>query len=97
VDQPIACALDSRGYAERIARLAALSRDALLDRSPIAGGERLAFADAPGIEERLEAAIEAEAVCCAFLTFALRREPGRLLLDIRGPVQAQPVIADLFA
>ena len=59
MDQPIACSLSSAGLAERVRQLAALRRNAMLDRSPIAGGERLVFADAPGIESSLREAIAA--------------------------------------
>jgi hypothetical protein len=97
VDEPIACSLSSTDYAERIDQLAALRRDALLDRSPIEDGERLVFVDAPGIEAALRAAMEAEAACCSFLSLTLERDRNRLLLDIVGPEMAQPLIAELFA
>jgi hypothetical protein len=97
VDQPIACSLSSTDYVERIDQLAALRRDALLDRSPVEGGQRLVFVDAPGIEAALRAAMEAEATCCSFLSLTLERDGSRLLLDVTGPETAQPLIAELFA
>jgi hypothetical protein len=78
-------------------QLAGLRREALLGRSPIEGGERLVFVDAPRIEPRLRAAIDAEAACCSFLTLTLERDGHRLLLDITGPEMARPIIAELFA
>jgi hypothetical protein len=97
LDRPIACSLSSTDYAERIDQLAALRRDALLDRSPIEDGERLVFVDAPGIETSLRAAIDAEAACCSYLTLTLERDGHRLLLDITGPEMARPIIKELFA
>ena len=97
MDQPIACSLSSAGLAERVRQLAALRRNAMLDRSPIAGGERLVFADAPGIESSLREAIAAEAECCGFLTLTLAREGDRLRLDVTGPDMARPIIEELFA
>jgi hypothetical protein len=97
VDQPIACSLSSAPYTERVQQLSALRRDAMLERSAIAGGERLLFADAPGIESSLRAAIDAEAECCSFLTLTLEHDGDRLVLDITGPEMARPIIAELFA
>ena len=93
----IACTLDARGSAARAAELSALAARALQAREPTATGERFVFADAPGIERQLRAAIAAEARCCPFLTMDLRRGGGGLVLDVAGPRDAGPVIAQLFA
>jgi hypothetical protein len=97
LNQPIACSLSASDHAERMEQLAGLRREALLGRSPIEGGERLVFVDAPGIEPRLRAAIDAEAACCSFLTLTLERDGHRLLLDVTGPDVARPIVAELFA
>jgi hypothetical protein len=97
MDQPIACSLSATDLDERRRELAALRRDALLDRTAIPGGVRLAFADAPGTAGRLAAAIDAEAACCPFLTLALERDGDRLVLDVTGPADALPAIEDVFA
>ena len=97
MDTPIACSLDTHDYADRRRRLRALRDAALIDRKPIAGGERLLFADAADTEQALRAAIDAEAGCCAFLTMTLDRRAGRLILDITGPEMAAPIIEELFA
>ena len=97
MDQPVACSLTAAAYAERLCELRALGRSALLARDRIAGGERLVFRDAPDVERALRAAIEAEAECCPFLTMTLERRGGRLVLEVSGPEEAQPVIAALWA
>ena len=44
----------------------------------------------------LRAAVEAERVCCAFLALDLRRDDDHLVLDVTGPEDARPLIAELF-
>jgi hypothetical protein len=97
MDRPIACTLPAGAYRERTAALSALARRALRSREPTAGGERLAFADDPAIEQALRAAIAAEQQCCAFLRLQLVRAHGALVLDITGPDEARPIISALFA
>jgi len=96
-DLPIACTLAPAEYATRTDDLAAFSALALRSRRPIAGGERLTFAGSADVERRLRMAIAAEARCCAFLDMHLQRTDDGLVLDIRGPEAARPVIAELFA
>lgn len=96
MDTPIACTLSPDQYRNRTADLAALAGRALRSREPIAGGERLTFARSDEIERELEAVVAAEASCCAFLAFDIERHDDRLVLDISGPQDARPVIAELF-
>ena len=96
-DAPIACTLTPGQYQERVSDLAALGARALLGHEPIDGGERLTFTDTPGVERELRDAIAAEASCCSFLTMRLWRGPHALVLDVTGPDQARPIIAQLFA
>jgi hypothetical protein len=97
MSDPIACSLRPADHAERLRRLADLAERALVRREPLPGGERLVFADAPGVERDLRAAIAAEAACCPFLTLALERAEAGLVLDVTGPALARPIIAELFA
>jgi hypothetical protein len=41
--------------------------------------------------------IAAEASCCAFLRMDLQRSGDGLVLDVAGPQDPRPVIAELFA
>lgn len=94
---PIACTLTPEQYRGRTADLAALADRALRSRVRTEAGERLTFDATDEIQRDLEAAVAAEASCCAFLTMELRREDDRLVLDISGPQDARPIIAGLFA
>jgi hypothetical protein len=96
-DAPIACTLTPGEYRSRTRDLSDLARRALLTREPIDGGERLTFTDSPAVERELAAAVAAEASCCSFLTMRLDRRAAGLVLDVSGPADAQPVIAELFA
>jgi hypothetical protein len=94
---PIACTLTPGAYETRTAELTAIAAEALLRREPIQGGERLTFTDTPQVEQALRAAIAAEASCCSFLTMRLRRTEAGLVLDLTGPGDATPIVAELFA
>jgi hypothetical protein len=94
---PIACTLSPGEHRERLSDLSALAARALRSRRPIAGGERLTFADDPATDRELRAAITAEAACCPFLRMELARRAGGLVLDVTGPDGAEPLIASLFA
>ena len=95
--RPIACTLRPSQLEDRTAELARLAEDALRDRRPIAGGERLTFTPGAATERRLRDAVAAEAQCCAFLRMELRSEHDALVLDVTGPDEARPIIAMLFA
>jgi hypothetical protein len=97
MDAPIACTLTPGQYHCRTAELAALAKRALRSREQTAHGERLTFDADDEIERELGTAVAAEASCCAFLTMDLQRRDDRLVLDISGPQDARPIIAELFA
>lgn len=96
-DAPIACTLSAGAYRDRTAALSALAVRALTARATIDGGQRLTFVDSRSVERELRAAVAAEASCCSFLTMRLRRADGGLELEVTGPEQARPIIAELFA
>jgi hypothetical protein len=94
---PIACSLSADDLRARAADTRELARHALRDRRAITGGARLTFDPAPGVHQRLSDFVVAESACCPFLTLALERIGGALILDITGPEEAAPIIAELFA
>jgi hypothetical protein len=96
-DAPVACTLNASEYQDRTTKLSELAARALTDRRPIDGGERLTFIDVPAVERDLRTAVAAEASCCSFLAMRLERTDSALVLDVTGPAQAQPIIAELFA
>jgi hypothetical protein len=97
MDQPIACSLSSSDYAARKGDTAQIARRALRSREPVPAGARLTFAAEAQTERDLRAVIAAEAECCSFLHFDLDRDGDTLRLEVTGPDQAQPIIAELFA
>ena len=97
MDQPIACTLTPDQYQDRTAELAAFAARALRSRTQTPEGERLTFTDSPDTERDLRALIAAESSCCAFLRMDLERTDAGLVLDIAGPQDARPIIAELFA
>jgi hypothetical protein len=97
MEQPIACTLSPGQYQDRTGELAALAARALRSREQTPDGERLIFTDSPATEQELRAAIAAESSCCAFLRMDLQRADEGLVLDIAGPRDARPIIAELFA
>jgi hypothetical protein len=97
MDQPIACTLSAADYAARTGDTRELARHALRSRQPIPDGARLTFEPGPDTERQLREFIAAEARCCAFLRMDLRPGVDALVLDVTGPAQAGPIIAELFA
>jgi hypothetical protein len=97
MDQPIACTLSDAEYAERTQDSAALARRALRSRQPIPDGTRLTFEASVDTERELREIVAAEARCCAFLRMDLRAAEDALILEITGPAEAEPIIAELFA
>ena len=97
MEQPIACTLEPGQYNGRTSDLAALAARALRSREQTVDGERLIFTDDEATERELRAVTAAESSCCAFLRMDLQRADEGLVLDIAGPRDARPIIAELFA
>jgi hypothetical protein len=89
----IACTLSAHEVGDRLAQWEATVADAT-GRDAIDGGTRLSFGrdvDITGIA----ALVAAEQDCCRFFTFTLTVGVDSVLLDVRGPADAQPVIDSL--
>jgi hypothetical protein len=97
METPVACTLTPAQYRIRTADLAALAQRALRSREQTQRGERLTFDAGDDVRRDLETAVAAEASCCSFLSMDLREDGDRLVLDISGPQDARPIIAELFA
>jgi hypothetical protein len=75
------CSLDDEQLAQR-----------RLEWQEVGAGSRVgpsAWRDEPGVRERLEALIAAEAECCPGLRFDLRVEDGVLQLEVEMPGEPQ--------
>jgi hypothetical protein len=93
---PLACSLDAAQSRTRGERWRALGDRALLSRSRIGDGVRMRFVRADAVIEELRELVALERECCPFLDLRLRDERQAIVLEIRGPEAAQPVI-ELFA
>ena len=96
-DEVVACTLAPSEFRNRTQELAGVAARALISRHAIEGGERLTFADTAEVERELREAVTAESSCCTFLAMSLTRTSEGLVLDVTGPAQAKPIIAELFA
>ncbi|WP_354700480.1 hypothetical protein DSM112329_00759 [Paraconexibacter sp. AEG42_29] len=92
---PIACSLDARDYAERLAQMTALGAEALIDSRRDGAHAELRFTAVPGGRDRVAAIAAAEEECCAFLHMKVVDEPNEVKLTIDGPADAAVVIEDL--
>jgi hypothetical protein len=93
-NKPIACTLSAADLSARVAEMNRLGRDALLS---VDGAGTLRFRADTETRARLEAIVAAETECCPFLDFDLREEGGALVLELRAPQGAEPVVADLVS
>jgi hypothetical protein len=95
VTEPIACSLAAGELSARLAQIAAVGRDGLLDADVSQRVAVLRFrAD---VRARLEAVVAAEAECCAFLAMSLRDGGEAVELRIEAPEGAEAVLRDLAA
>lgn len=90
----IACTLSAREVSDRLAQWESVVADAA-GREAIDGGTRLRFGRDVDIAA-LAALIAAEQDCCRFVTFTLTVGADRVLLDVTGTADAQPVIDALI-
>jgi hypothetical protein len=92
---PIVCSLDATALGDRLAEMAAIGADGLV-ASEISGPRaRLRFD--PGVARRLEAVVEAERSCCAWLTLDLQRAGEELELRLAAPPGADAALAEFAA
>ncbi len=92
---PIACSLNATDLPARLAEITTLGRDALIDVLRAPARAELRFAAGDGIRDRLEAIVQAEDQCCAFLNMELRDQPDQVVLLITAPPEADLVLGDL--
>jgi hypothetical protein len=94
---PIACTLNATGFAAREALMAELGRDALIDVDHAGTRAQLRFAAGAGVRRRVDAFVDGESRCCAFLTMRVTRSGDQVLLDIDAPAHAEQVLAEMVA
>jgi hypothetical protein len=94
--QPVVCSLSPDGLHERKALIDELLARGLTGLTPIPGGVRDRLTPGPGIRADLDALVELEARCCAFLSLTVAVADGAIVLDVTGAPEAQTLIAELF-
>lgn len=91
---PIACTLAPGALKDRLAWIAALTRDAL--RSHVRRDLELDLRYAPEAAERVREMVRNEQACCSFLNFDLREQPHEVRLIISAPEAAREAADTLF-
>jgi hypothetical protein len=94
-ETPIACSLGAGDLEKRLAAIAEIGAESLIDRNAEGGQHRLRFRSDAGTRQRLERLVAAEAKCCAFLDLSLREEGDDLILSIAAPGDGQTVADEL--
>jgi MYXO-CTERM domain-containing protein len=91
-----ACSLTASAAAERAERWHRLLDRQLLSRTATPGGLRVVFRSDPGVADELDALVEAERECCAFLGLSVERSEERLVLDVAAPAEATAIVQTMF-
>ena len=94
---PIACSLSAAELPVRLAEMADIGRTSLVGAERDGARATLRFRDRGDTRERLAAIVAAEARCCAFLDMTLDAGDDGLVLSIRAPADAAPVLGELVS
>ena len=92
---PIACSLSATELPARLAQMAELGRDALVDVKLRGTDATLRFGAGAGVRERVTSVVAAESACCAFLAMEVSEEADAVVLDITAPADAELVLHEL--
>jgi hypothetical protein len=95
--QPLTCSLSPDGLRERKAVIDELVAAGLTALTAIPGGVRARFTARPELKADLDALVELEAQCCAFLSLTITGADDATVLEVTGPPDAQTLIAELFS
>jgi hypothetical protein len=93
-DPPIACTLATEDFQDRLAWIAALTRDAL--RGYSRDDLVLSLRYAPEAASRVRELMLKEQVCCGFLAFEMYQHPDEVRLTFRAPEDARASVDALF-
>jgi hypothetical protein len=97
MDLPIACTLTESELRERRRTVLDFIRRSAVEVGRIPGGYFCRFAPSSEVLTELGRLVDQERQCCPFLAFKIVVEAGHkpICLEITGPPQAEPFIADL--
>jgi hypothetical protein len=96
-ETPVACSLSASNLERRLAEIAEIGADSLIDSRTDRGRHLLRFRSDPTTRRRLTAIIAAEAKCCSFLDLSMHEQRGELVLTIDAAETAQGVSDGLAA
>jgi hypothetical protein len=94
-DKPIACTLDYKALAPRLAEIRAFTAASLLSHE--LDGRVLRLRYRPEAAPQLRRIVELERACCAFLEFAVSEPSAAAQLTITAPPGASEAAGWLFA
>lgn len=94
---PVACTLGTGDLAGRVARWHAVAARAAGQRSATEHGVRLSFTTGPGVAAELRELAALERDCCAFATWSVREDGGRVLVEVGGDTrEAATAVQEMF-
>jgi hypothetical protein len=93
---PVVCSLGAGDLEQRLAAIAELGAESLIDRRQDGGRHLLRFRSDTRTRERLADIVSAERECCAFLDLSLEEDEDSLTLSVAAPTAGQAT-ADGFA
>src|SRR3954471_23709794 len=93
-EPPVACTLEGGSYQDRLAWIAALTRDGL--RSFSRTDLVLELRYRAEVAARVREMVRKEEECCAFLAFELAEADGDIRLNITAPEKARDAADALF-
>jgi len=95
-DLPIVCSLNAGDFEQRLASIAEIGAESLIEHRREGAAHLLRFRPDARTRERLERIVVAEAECCAFLDLELADGCCHLSLKVAAP-EAGQATADGFA
>ncbi|HSZ60609.1 MAG TPA: hypothetical protein VK828_02355 [Terriglobales bacterium] len=95
---PIACTLNDAEMRERRRTVLDAFRSAAVDVTSLPLGYAYHFAPTSAMLMQIVSLVDLERLCCPFLTFTIivAADNQGLCLEVTGPPEAKPVIADFF-
>jgi len=94
-EPPVSCTLDGASMGERVQEWRDLLAEAVA-REDVPRGVRLTFPADAGLAARVTRLAADELGCCAFYEFTVELRAAALVLTVRAPAEAAPLLADLF-
>lgn len=94
-ETPASCSLAANDLERRLAAIAAVGAEGLIDRGTVDGRHRLRFRSDRRTRQRLESIVAAERECCAFLELSLTADGEGLVLSIAAPENGQALADEL--